>query len=134
VPIDDQQLPLKPVSPTPRPTLAPSWVALLTAWLGLAVLIASVVFVCLPLSQHPLEELEHQRPYSFAERFLPFPIYGVALVLCIGWYAVIRQMRYEPRPLSQPLVNQRVQVYVGMALSLIGAAVIYVWVALKGPG
>ena len=129
----DPQLPLKPVSEPTRPSLAPPWVALLTAWLGLIVLIASIVFVFLPIGSHPLEELEHQRAYSFIERFLPFPIYGIALVLCLGWYGVLRQMRGEPRPLPQPLVNQRMQAYTGIVLALIGAIVIYTWVGIRGP-
>jgi hypothetical protein len=133
VPHHDTELPLNPASPTRRPTLAPPWVALLTAWLGLIVLIASIVVVFLPISSHPLAELEHQRAYSFVERFIPFPIYGVPLVWCLGWYAVIRQMRHEPRPLPQPLVNQRIQAYVGMVLALLGAVVIYTWVGFRGP-
>jgi hypothetical protein len=129
----DPELPLRPPTELRRPTLAPPWVALLTAWLGLVVLIMSIVFIFLPPSSHPLEELEHRRPYSLVERFLPFPIYGIALVLALGWYGVLRQMRAEPRPLPQPLVNQRLQAWVGMILALIGAVVIYTWVGLRGP-
>jgi hypothetical protein len=129
----DEQLPLKPAPPTKRPTLAPPWVALLTAWLGLLVLILSIVFVFLPVSSHPLEELQHRRPYSFVERFLPFPIYGIALVLALGWYGVLRQMRLEPRPLPDALVHQRLQTWVGMILALIGAVIIYAWVGFRGP-
>jgi hypothetical protein len=133
VPQRDPELPLKPPPEPRRPALAPPWVALLTAWLGVLMLILSIVFIFLPGSVNPREELEHQRPYSLADRFLPFPIYGITLVLFLGWYVVLRQMRNEPRPLPQPLVNQRIQAWVGMLLAMIGAVVVYVWVGFRGP-
>ena len=130
----DEKLPLKPPPPpVPKPRLAPAWVALATAWLGLVMLIASVVFVFLPGSQRPKEELEHLRPYSVADRFLPFPIYGITFALFIG-IVVLYQMRREPRPLPDALVAQRVQAWVGIVLALLGAVVIYTWVGLHGPG
>jgi len=129
----DEKLPLKPAPPLPpKPRPAPAWVALATAWLGLVMLIASVVFVFLPGSQRPKEELEHLRPYSVADRFLPFPIYGITFALFIG-VVVLWQMRREPRPLPDALVAQRVQAWVGIVLALLGAVVIYTWVGLRGP-
>ena len=116
----------KPLTP------APAWVALTAAWLGLMMLIASIVFVFLPGSQSPKEELEQLKPYSAADRFLPVPIYGITVALFVG-IVVLRQMRDQPRPLSDALVAQRVQAWVGIVLSLIGTAVIYIWVALHGP-
>ena len=75
-------LPLKPVEPSKPahgPTPAPAWVALLAAWCGLIVLVCAVVFVFLPGSRNPTAELEHAVPYSAKDRFLPVPIYGIAL-------------------------------------------------------
>ncbi|WP_428940234.1 hypothetical protein [Fontivita pretiosa] len=129
--------PLKPLLREPaeshRPTPTPAWVPLLTAWLGLIMLVASIVLIFLPGSVNPREELEHAREYSAADRFLPVPIYGIALTLFLG-IVVLWQMRKEPRPLPAALVNQRVQAWVGIVLALLGAVLIYVWVGLRGPG
>jgi hypothetical protein len=129
--------PLKPLLREPaeshRPTPTPAWVPLLTAWLGLIMLVASIVLIFLPSSVNPREELEHAREYSAADRFLPVPIYGIALTLFLG-IVVLWQMRKEPRPLPAALVNQRVQAWVGIVLALLGAVLIYVWVGLRGPG
>src|SRR5689334_5518674 len=95
-------------------------------------LAASVVVIFLPGSRDPRQELEHARPYSAADRFLPFPIYGITLALFVG-IVVLWQMRKEPRPLPPPLVAQRVQAWAGIVLALLGAAVIYTWVAFRGP-
>lgn len=119
--------------PEKRPTPAPPWVALVAAWAGLLMLVASVVFVFLPGSVDPRAELEHARQYSPADRFLPLPIYGTAAAIFLG-IVVLWQMRREPRPLHEALAAQRVQARVGIALALLAAAVIYAWVALKGPG
>ena len=130
---DDSPLPLKPPDPEPpRPTPAPPWVALLTAWLGLIVLIAAIVFPFLPGSRDPRAELEHAKPYSFADRFLPVPMYGITVALFLG-IVVLWQMRKEPRPLPNAMVAQRVQAYVGIALALIATVILYVYVALRGP-
>jgi len=118
--------------PTKRPTPAPAWLALLAPWLGLAVLVTSLIFVFLPGSTDPRAELQHARDYAPADKFLPFPIYGAALALFAG-IIVLWQMRKEPRPLPAPLIAQRVQAWVGIALALLGAAVIYAWVAVRGP-
>jgi hypothetical protein len=107
-------------------------VALLTVWLGVLMLAASIVFIFLPGTRDPTAELEHRAPYSLADRFLPIPIYGVAITLFVG-IVVLWQMRREPRPLPDALVIQRVQAWVGVALSLVAAAVIYTYVALHGP-
>jgi hypothetical protein len=127
-----EQLPLKGVKDQKRPALAPAWVALLAAWGGLLMLIASIVFTLLPGSRDPVGELEHRVDYSVKDRFLPVPIYGIALVLFLG-IVVLWQMRKEPRPLLQALVNQRVQAWVGIVLALIGAVVVYAYVAMRGP-
>jgi hypothetical protein len=118
--------------PQKRPTPAPPWVALAAAWSGLLMLAASVVFVFLPGSVDPRRELEHARPYSAADKFLPLPIYGITVALFLG-IVVLWQMRKEPRPLPDAMVAQRVQAWVGIVLALLGAAVIYGWVALRGP-
>ena len=123
--------PLNP-DPPPRPRLAPPWVALLAAWLGLLTLIASAVVPFLPGSRDPRAELQNLRPYSAADRFIPFPLYACAVALFLG-IVVLWQMRREPRPLPEALIAQRVQAYVGIALALLGAAIIYLHVALRGP-
>lgn len=123
--------PLNPDGPA-APRLAPAWVALLAAWLGLLTLLASIVFCFLPGARDPKAELEHLKPYSFADRFLPIPIYGCVVALFIG-IVVLWQMRREPRPLPEGLVAQRVQAWSGIVLALLGAAVIYVDAALRGP-
>jgi hypothetical protein len=76
--------------------------------------------------------LEHAEPYSPADRFLPVPIYASAVAMFLG-IVVLWQMRKEPRPLPAALVNQRVQAYVGIALAILAAAVVYIHVALRGP-
>jgi hypothetical protein len=118
--------------PQKRPTPAPAWVPLLTAWAGLLMLVASVVFIFLPGSVDPRRELEHARPYSAADKFLPLPIYGITVALFLG-IVVLWQMRKEPRPLPEAMVAQRVQAWVGIVLALVGGVVIYGWVALRGP-
>jgi len=123
--------PLNP-DPAPRPRLAPAWVALASAWLGLLTLLASIVFPFLPGSRDPRAELQHLRPYSFADKFLPLPIYGSVAAIFLG-IIVLWQMRREPRPLPPALVAQRAQAWVAIVLALIGAAVIYACVALRGP-
>jgi len=132
---DDFVSPLPPIDPPVAPsraTPAPAWVALLAAWLGLIMLIASVVFIFLPGTRHPKEELENLSPYSLADKFLPIPIYGITVSLFIG-IVVLRQMKDEPRPLPDAMVAQRVQAWVGIWLSLIATAVIYIYVGLHGP-
>ena len=132
---DDFRSPLPPPDPPeppPRPTPAPPWVALLSAWLGLLTLLASALFPFLPGSRDPRAELERARPYSFADKFLPLPMYGAVVALFLG-IVVLRQMRKEPRPLLEAMIAQRVQAWVGITLALLGAAIIYAWVALRGP-
>ena len=125
--------PLDPPGPKQRPTPAPAWVALASAWAGLLMLVASVVFVFLPGSVNPRAELEHTRSYSLADRFLPLPIYGTTVAMFLG-IVVLWQMRKEPRPLPDAMVAQRMQAWTGLALALIAAVVIYAWVAVRGPG
>src|SRR5438874_13731641 len=110
---DDFRSPLPPPDPPhppPRPALAPAWVALLAAWLGLLALAAAVAFPFLPGSRNPRAELEHAQPYSFADRFLPLPIYGSVVAMFLG-VVVLWQMRKEPRPFPHALVAQRVQAW-----------------------
>jgi len=121
-----------PDEPAHRPTTAPPWVALLTAWLGLIMLIAAIAFPFLPGSRDPRAELEHVRPYAFADKFLPFPMYGITVTLFLG-IVVLRQMGKEPRPLPDALVAQRVQAWVGITLALIATVVLYVYIGLRGP-
>ena len=132
---DDEPLLLRQapdLEPRAKPTPAPAWVALATAWLGLLMLVASVAFIFLPGSRDPRAELERLQPYSLADRFLPLPIYGITVAMFLG-IVVLWQMRREPRPLPDALVAQRVQAWVGIVLALIGAVVICAWVALRGP-
>ena len=129
-PVDDLP-PLNP-DPPPRPRLAPAWVALASAWLGLLTLIASSIVPFLPGSRDPRAELQHLRPYSAADKFIPLPLYVCAVALFLG-IVVLWQMRREPRPLPGPLVAQRIQAYVGIVLAILGAAIIYLHVALRGP-
>ena len=123
--------PLNPDAP-PRPRLAPAWVAFVAAWLGLLTLLAAIAFPFLPGSRDPKAELQHLKPYSFADKFLPFPIYGSVVAMFLGM-VVLRQMRREPRPLPDALLAQRMQAWVGIVLAFLGAAFIYVYVALHGP-
>ncbi|HEX3358406.1 MAG TPA: hypothetical protein VHS31_15640 [Tepidisphaeraceae bacterium] len=126
-------LPLRPPAPiAPKPTLAPAWLALLTAWLGIVMLIASIVFIFLPGTRDPRSELMHVVPYSLADKFLPVPIYGVTVTIFLG-IVILWQMRRELRPLPDAMVMQRVQAWAGIVLSLIAAAVVYIHVALHGP-
>jgi hypothetical protein len=131
---DDGLRPLLPPDekPTAPPRLAPAWVALLSAWIGLLTLLAAIVFPLLPGSRNPRAELENLEPYSFADRFLPFPIYASVVAMFLG-IIVLWQMRREPRPLPDGLVAQRVQAWVGIALAILAAVIIYIVVALRGP-
>ncbi len=129
----DDPLPLRPPDDLPgRPTPAPPWVALLAAWLGLLMLVAAIVFPFLPGSRDPRAELERAAPYSFADKFLPIPMYGVTIALFLG-IVVLWQMRREPRPLPDGLVSQRVQAWAGITLALLATTILYVYVALRGP-
>jgi len=92
----------------------------------------SIVFIFLPGSASPVEELEHLRRYSLADRFLPLPIYGITVALFLG-IVVLWQMRGEARPLPDALVAQRAQAWVGIALALAATVVIYTWVGFRGP-
>ena len=130
MPADD--LPRLDPNGPPPPRLAPPSVALVAAWLGLITLLASIVFPFLPGTRDPRAELQHLRPYSFADKFLPFPIYGCVLAIFLG-IVVIYQMRREPRPLERALVAQRVQAWAAIILALVGAGIIYLYVALRGP-
>jgi hypothetical protein len=107
-------------------------VALLAAWVGLLTLGASVVVPFLPGSTDPKLELERAAPYSAADRFLPVPLYASVVALFLGLVA-LWQMRKEPRPLPDALVQQRVQACVGIALALTGVAFLYAFVAIRGP-
>jgi hypothetical protein len=126
-------LPLvEPVS-QPKPIPAPAIVSLLGVWIALLTLMGSIALPFLPGSRHPRAELEHLQPYSLADRFLPVLIYGSVIGLFLG-IVVLWQMRKEPRPLPEALVNQRLQAWVAITLALLAAAVIYLHVALRGPG
>jgi hypothetical protein len=118
--------------PPPPPRLAPPWVALLAAWIGLLTLFTSIAVPFLPGSRDPRAELQHLRPYSLADRIIPIPLYACAVALFLG-ITVLWQMRREARPLPDALVAQRIQAYAGIILALLGAAIIYAFVALRGP-
>jgi hypothetical protein len=132
--VRDEPLPLKPVDDDvpKRPTLAPAWLALVTPWLGLLMLVLAVVFPFLPGTKDPRAELEHLRPPSFADRFLPVPMYGITVTLFLG-IIVLWQMRREPRPLPPPLIAQRIQAWAGIGLAAIATIILYIYIALHGP-
>jgi hypothetical protein len=133
--MDDFVSPIKPPAsfdPPRLPTPAPAWVALASAWAGLIVLIASIVFLFLPGSRDPVAELEHARPYSLADRFLLIPMYGIPVALFLG-IIVFWQMRRHPRPLPEAMTMQRVQAGIGIALALLATIILYFHVALHGP-
>src|SRR5687767_1899667 len=127
MPAADDLPPLDPDGP-PAPRLAPPWVALASVWLGLLTLVAAAVVPFLPGSRDPRAELQKLQPYSVADKFIPIPLYASAVAMFLG-IVVLWQMRREPRPLPDALVAQRVQAWVGIVLSLLGAAIIYAWVA-----
>ena len=117
----------------PRPTPAPPLVALLAPWAGMLALVLALILPFVPGTRDPVAELTHARPYSPADRFIAVAIYVPPLAIFLG-IVVLWQMRKEPRPLDASLVAQRVQAWAGIVLALIGAIVIYVWVAFRGPG
>jgi len=121
------KLPLKPVADKPKKERnpAPAWVALASPWLGLLTLILSIVIFIVPGSRDPRAELTHQRPWSAADIVVTIAEYMTVLAVFVG-LVVILQMRTQPRPLSAPLAAQRLQAIVGLGLSFIGVAIIYV--------
>jgi hypothetical protein len=134
MPPSDDDLPLRPPQePRPRLSAAPPWVALLSAWVGLGALVAAIIVPLLPGSRDPRSELEHAAAYSLADRVLPVPLYTSAAGMSLG-IIVLYAMRNRPRPLEAPLSAQRLQAFVGIALSLLAAAIIYIWVSIRGPG
>ena len=114
------------------PRLAPAWVALASAWLGLLTLVSAIAIPFLPGSRDPKAELQHLKPYALADKFIPVPIYGCVVAMFLG-IVVLWQMRREPRPLADGLVAQRMQAWFGIVLAVLGAAVIYIYVAWRGP-
>jgi hypothetical protein len=129
------ELPLKPVADTPRKERhpAPAWVALAAPWLGLLTLILAITVFLVPGSRDPRAELTHQRPYSPADVVLTIAQWTSVTAVFVG-IIVIWQMRTQPRPLSAPLAAQRLQAIVGLILAGIGIAIVYIGVALRGPG
>ena len=126
-------LPLKPPPEAPaRRTPAPAWVALASAWLGLLCVLTAVVLPLVPGSTDPQAELTRAKAYSWADRVILVPAYLSVSALFTG-IIVLRQMATEPRPWPDALANQRIQAKVGIILGIIGAAVVYVFVALRGP-
>ncbi len=127
----DDLPPLNPDGPA-MPRLAPAWVAFAAAWLGLLTLASAIAIPFLPGSRDPKAELQHLKPYALADKFIPVPIYGCVVAMFLG-IVVLWQMRRERRPLPDGLVAQRVQAWFGISLALLGAAIIYLYVALRGP-
>ena len=124
--------PKLPTPPKPR-TPAPPWVALLAAWAGLLAVVVAIAIPFLPGSKDPVAELQHASPYSIADRVLAGGIYVSPIAIVLG-IVVLWQMGDERRPLPDALVAQRVQAWVGIVLGILGAAIIYAWVAFRGPG
>ncbi len=131
----EDELPLKPLEEAPRKqaTPAPAWVALCAPWLGLLTLILSIVVFIVPGSRDPQAELMHAKPYSAADWLVMIALYNSVVAIFVA-LLVVWQMRHQPRPLSDPLVAQRLQAIVGLVLALIGIAIVYIGVALRGPG
>jgi hypothetical protein len=129
------ELPLKAVADRPKKerTPAPPWVALAVPWLGLLTLILAITIFIVPGSRDPRAELTHARPYSAADWVLMIADYTSVVAVFVG-IVVIWQMRTQPRPLAAPLAAQRLQAIVGLVLACIGIAIIYIGVALRGPG
>jgi hypothetical protein len=107
-------------------------VALLAAWVGLLCVVVSAVVPFLPGSRDPTDELTHAKAYSLADRVLTVAIYLSPAAMALG-IVVLRQMSTEPRPLPEPMRMQRVQAWVGIALGLVGAAILYIFVFFRGP-
>jgi NhaP-type Na+/H+ or K+/H+ antiporter len=130
----DSPLPLKPPLDPPKPrTPAPAWLAFLVAWLGLISLALAIAIPFLPGSRDPQAEITHAKPYPLADRAIPIALYTQTVTLFLG-IIVFRQMTTEPRPLSQPLVAQRLQAWTGIALAFAGIIFVYLYVQLRGPG
>ena len=130
---DQTPLPLKPPPDTPAPrTPAPAWVALASAWLGLLCVLTSMAVPLVPGSTDPTAELTHAKVYSWADRVILVPAYLAVSAIFLG-FIVFRQMATEPRPLPDALLSQRTQAKVGIVLGLVGAAIMYIFVALRGP-
>ena len=129
------ELPLKPMADKPRKERnpAPAWVALAAPWLGLLTVILSILIFLVPGSRDPRAELTHARPYAAADWVLMIAIYTSVVAAFVG-LVVWWQMRTQPRPLSAPLAAQRLQAMVGLILAAIGIVIIYIGVALRGPG
>jgi hypothetical protein len=129
------ELPLKPAEDRipPRPTPAPPLLALLAPWAGLLALVLALVLPFVPGTRDPVAELTHARPYSPADRFIAVAIYVPPIAIFLG-IIVLWQMRKEPRPLPDALLAQRVQAKFGIGLALLASFIIYLYVALHGPG
>jgi hypothetical protein len=121
------ELPLKPIVDKPKKERhpAPAWVALAVPWLGLLTIILAIVVFIVPGSRDPVAEFRHQRPWSAADVVVTVAEYTSVLAVFVG-LVVLWQMRTQPRPLSTPLAAQRIQAIVGLVLSFIGVAIIYV--------
>lgn len=68
-----------------------------------------------------------------ADRFLPVPLYASVIALFLG-IVVLWQSRREPKPMPEAMLAQRVQAIVGIILALLAATIVYVFVAMQGPG
>ena len=121
------ELPLRPVEDMPKKerTPAPAWVALAAPWLGLLTVILAITVFVVPGSRDPRAEVTHQRPWSAADVVVTVAEYMAVLAVFLA-LLVILQMRSQPRPLSAPLAAQRLQAIVGLVLSAIGVAIIYI--------
>lgn len=131
-PPHDEILPLTPPAEVKKPTPAPAWVALSASWMGLLAVLSAIIIPLLPGSRNPRAELERLAPYSLADWFLPAPLYLAVIALFLG-IIVFWQSRGEVRPLPDALLAQRVQAAVGIGLALLAAAIVYAFVALRGP-
>ena len=115
-----EKLPLEPFDDPPPPKErmpAPAWVALLAPWLGLVTLALSILIFIVPGSRDPRAELSHAQPYSPADWLILIATYTSAVAVFIP-LVIFWQMRTQPRPLSQPLIAQRLQAIVGLGMRM----------------
>lgn len=131
-PPQDEILPLTPPAEVKKPTPAPDWVALTSAWTGLFAVLSAIVIPLLPGSRNPRAELERLAPYSLADWFLPAPLYLTVIALFLG-IIVFWQSRREVRPFPDGLIAQRLQAAVGIVLAVLAVVIVYAFVALRGP-
>ena len=94
-----EELPLTPAEDLPPPAepprLAPAWVPLASAWIGLLAMLLSFAIPFVPGTQNPQAELTHATAYSWADRLM-LAMYIQATALFLG-IITLWQTRREAR-------------------------------------